>query len=935
MNRSISEYRYRRQFKRRQQVNRRLSDIFDREHNNINVNLTNRISITKSSTITSIFVALTLIVVFSTSPQAHESGRSISGGRARRLAIDQAGASLGADNLFVASTAAPTGGRGSPSKTLITSGPSDISFTNGPLSTGGSIRPSESPSAVLDSDESIVATASNIDPSGEAIANEISEQGLVLEAKPDHLSPGPTTINSTQAPATTKVTVLVPTDIVPDYTSTTVSRQTRASTRRKPPQSATAATTTTSSSTIVPTTSSDPSVGSEEIGSTIASPLDSSVFSDVELTDKANHEKEEVILANERPRRRKLKRRRRPEQQQQSRSAEARVQVSPSPASAYSQSQQQRSQPDVSSTTSMIPSKQQQKYRPALPSSTGAGAQRGQVSPGGLKLVKTVPSTGEKPAAAVSHRNEPLSTNDDVYYEDYYEDETTTMSTPITATTPGSIPRVDPSEIKFLDTDHWNETSTVQKHGDEMHTKKVVSIDYMGGSPKQNEVLYPADEEYLLAMGELNERSNGTLNARSPTGSMVLSDENGKRLSNMISEKSKLSHRLPGAGSQAIRFVHTRPTTTTPIMASTSGSMANRASQTDRDRDVKMVNLTRGMIDENGFMFLGNTTQNLDWSKLVKVVFKSALDNHTIYTVVMNQSDLSDHPIKDWSNELPKLLERDFDKLLWKWSNVFPADHLVIDLGKILINKIRANTTILTTGGNITRVPSMQSDHKVDSSKENLTGFNLSPSRHSLTTTTTVANPILILQPPVDWNHTLTDKTYTATTPTSNLNTATTSLRPLTNISAPTSLANESTSLNQSDNRNKDAYPQVTSSDIGLNTSQHTAPPHRTTSSAESSPEPASKKFKEESLRDQSSYSLSKSNRQTTLEPYSTHSSSTTSTAKQDLVNLVRDARSEHARIEDNVKEQSTSLKHLMIICSVSVVLALSIAVALIMLFFR
>lgn len=83
-----------------------------------------------------------------------------------------------------------------------------------------------------------------------------------------------------------------------------------------------------------------------------------------------------------------------------------------------------------------------------------------------------------------------------------------------------------------------------------------------------------------------------------------------------------------------------------------------------------------------------SSIEHLDWSKLVKVVFKGSNDNQTSYTVVVNSSELSNHPIKDWSNELPILLRRDFEKLIEKWSNILPSSQLIGDLGKIIVQNI-------------------------------------------------------------------------------------------------------------------------------------------------------------------------------------------------------------------------------------------------------
>lgn len=108
-----------------------------------------------------------------------------------------------------------------------------------------------------------------------------------------------------------------------------------------------------------------------------------------------------------------------------------------------------------------------------------------------------------------------------------------------------------------------------------------------------------------------------------------------------------------------------------------------------------------------------DSLENLDWSKLVKVVFKGSNDNQTIYTVVVNSSELSNHPINDWTNELPTLLRRDFEKLIRKWSNIFPMSKLMGDLGKIIVQNITAVTT--PVNGSIPLEPLARVSHQLKS----------------------------------------------------------------------------------------------------------------------------------------------------------------------------------------------------------------------------
>lgn len=128
-------------------------------------------------------------------------------------------------------------------------------------------------------------------------------------------------------------------------------------------------------------------------------------------------------------------------------------------------------------------------------------------------------------------------------------------------------------------------------------------------------------------------------------------------------------------------------------------SRAPAAPVTPSSMIVQVVNQTELA---NSSSSASNSTggKQLDWSKLVKVVFKSERDNHTLYTLVMNSSELSQHPISDWSHELPALLQRDFEKLVQKWSSVFPMENIMTDLSSILANKLPFNITSRSAGSN-------------------------------------------------------------------------------------------------------------------------------------------------------------------------------------------------------------------------------------------
>lgn len=67
----------------------------------------------------------------------------------------------------------------------------------------------------------------------------------------------------------------------------------------------------------------------------------------------------------------------------------------------------------------------------------------------------------------------------------------------------------------------------------------------------------------------------------------------------------------------------------------------------------------------------------------------------------------------------------------------------------------------------------------------------------------------------------------------------------------------------------------------------------------------------------------------TQAQPATTQSSPRLMNGSLSLVEMIKDMNDEHLRIEDNVKEQASSLRHFIIICSVLVVLATSLVVAL------
>lgn len=253
---------------------------------------------------------------------------------------------------------------------------------------------------------------------------------------------------------------------------------------------------------------------------------------------------------------------------------------------------------------------------------------------------------------------------------------------------------------------------------------------------------------------------------------------------------------------------------------------------------------------------------DLDWSKLVKVVFKGAKDNQTLYTVVMNSSELKNHPINDWSKELPQLLSRDFEKLVEKWSNVFPPNNLLLDLNKILANISSSDDFI---------------------SKLNETHSKLA-SNGSISNMTTFVWPHLVG---------------------SNL------------IIGPSSSNRSDMSLNDNsslaiDSKNNN-FTSSSPKQTDLINHNQTSYGHKTTNSSDLI---ANKNNSTDTKKNSSPINQLRDN-------------------NKPLADAIKELNTEHTKIEDDVKEQSHSLRNFIIICSIGTAIGTSMIVAIILKFLK
>lgn len=304
--------------------------------------------------------------------------------------------------------------------------------------------------------------------------------------------------------------------------------------------------------------------------------------------------------------------------------------------------------------------------------------------------------------------------------------------------------------------------------------------------------------------------------------------------------------------------VVTSPATNLPYKFSTRKPFLNESNSKLNGSLSNQKNVLANVID-------------LDWSKLVKVVFKAGKDNETLYTVIVNSSELSNHPINDWSTEIPQLLSRDFDRLVQKWSNILPPDHLLLDLARIIASKASASPV-----------------------SKNLAKLN---------ETLAVKN-----------NGSLIEMIFTLD-PHSEYGAILKPLRDLaehTNMTIPILQGSSAPTLDSKNNSFTESSPK----------SMSTIPFPNTLST----PQPPS---------DRNHSSSFKLNAATTgtKKPIDTHSNvlNTSDGDSRPYSDIVKEMSAEHVKIEGDVKEQAQSLRYFIIICSVSIVIGTSLVVAIVL----
>lgn len=406
----------------------------------------------------------------------------------------------------------------------------------------------------------------------------------------------------------------------------------------------------------------------------------------------------------------------------------------------------------------------------------------------------------------------------------------------------------------------------------------------------------------------LTSQQHKDLDSRSP---ITQSTSLGKRLTTILADsKNKLTKQVtnPPSTTSANRFAYSKQYSTTTMMTPTT---------TTENVFVQVYNQS----DPTHAVRITNSTEHIDWSKLVKVVFKSAKDNHTVYTVVMNSSELSNHPINDWSNELPKLLQNDFEKLISKWSNVFPADHLMTDLSKIIIEKVSATPNASIPAHFMAKLnESLVSNHtpfEKNSNKSIIHPINLSNVNH---TNQSLANSLTNqIQPQ---NNTLLHKNGTKSYPDSKVSHPEGS-KPDSN-SGMTLSSPKPSNMHPSDNAKTAPY---LSSSRDLSDGQKNVIV------------PAKQQGRSPTAERANSTTDSKNYFRNTTIHHDTKLNSTSvddvNKGNKTLIEIMRDMNEEHSKLENDVKEQGDALRHFIVVCSVAVVVATSLVVALIVLLMR
>lgn len=430
---------------------------------------------------------------------------------------------------------------------------------------------------------------------------------------------------------------------------------------------------------------------------------------------------------------------------------------------------------------------------------------------------------------------------------------------------------------------------------------------------------------------DTNSTHHEDLDSRSPVSQ---STNLGKRLTTIIADtRNKLLKQSTSQPTTTAtsRFAYSKPYSTTTMM-----TPLVQTKPTTESTYVQFINQS----DPSQAVRFENTTEQLDWSKLVKVVFKSAKDNHTVYTVVMNSSELSNHPINDWSNELPNLLKNDFEKLISKWSNVFPVHHLMADLGKIIIEKVSVVSNTSTPTHVIAQLNESLALAKPIDHPSNLTtaviqkiankNISVSPSSPNLNFSNPIQNNRIVLH--------------------SNATNNTSQNLSIQKILNDTPLHRNSTKSHfdikksHPDGFKYDSNSNMTlSSPKPMDQARSTTPwsssslrdlggPLATGGQKQAVP-PSNSQVERTNSNDPKNYPRNTTGLQNPLS--NSTSLDEANKGNRSLIDLMKDVNEEHSKLENNVKEQGDSLRHFIVICSVAVVVATSLIVALVVLLTR
>lgn len=471
------------------------------------------------------------------------------------------------------------------------------------------------------------------------------------------------------------------------------------------------------------------------------------------------------------------------------------------------------------------------------------------------------------------------STSDHEYYDDDADEEELQVANKTRKPS-------DLSAIKLVGLNKWNE-SVAANHSNASDETKLNLID--------------------------DQPNSSPLGARSPS-SIV------KKISSIIADPKSKHHQRQSTSNSALH--NSRQTSSTSKFAYSNPPTTSTMMTPVERNDSMLVQIINQTEPSSNLTLNSSLHQHLDWSKFVKVVFKSAKDNHTIYTVVVNSSELASHPINDWSLELPKLLQRDFENLIEKWSNVFPIDHLMSDLSKIFISKVSSSSPVANSSLTSSLISKLNETFRLQNSNQTATmipAINKTLISTNLTVSNSLGNVSNITQTPIAPINPISNST-------------------IFNRTIPEAMLSNNSFTLPSPNRfhgslsfNKSAKASTPKSDLTyLNETAHQELNRSANVTSANSKTLTGQQMINSALeRANDTFSNNNNNNNTTT------SSDQSNKGNRSAFEMIKDMNSEHAKIEDNLKQQADSLRHFIIVCSVSTVLATSIVVGLILVLTR